>query len=244
MEYSEVKKHLYPVLLKNSQQNQGKYLGRDNGDFYMAFSIRPGKLQPWQEKSNFFSSTQHVTWQQFLDWQIPYQNILEAANQNLQKEEFLMMPLNTAIFMSMFEEAETYPDLNTGIVEKSPEGIYVVSNRTFREGADVLLCPKYLERIGEIIGGNYYVVPSSIHEILIVPEKGEIPVNIHDFHDIINTVNQNNVALEEQLGDYLQRYDSEKKLLVSTGTQKVVYPLIQEGKGKTPEKSIHKSPSL
>ena len=108
----------------------------------------------------------------------------------------------------------------------------------------LLLCPKYLERIGEIIGGNYFVVPSSIHEILIVPEKGEIPVNIHDFHDIINTVNQNNVALEEQLGDYLQRYDSEKKLLVSTGTQKPVYPLLQEEKGKTPEKSIHKSPRL
>lgn len=39
-------------------------------------------------------------------------------------------------------------------------------------GASMILHKSIRKKIGDIVGGNFYVLPSSIHEVMIIPEEG------------------------------------------------------------------------
>lgn len=39
-------------------------------------------------------------------------------------------------------------------------------------GASLILHKSIRKKIGDIVGGNFYVLPSSIHEVMIIPEEG------------------------------------------------------------------------
>ena len=48
-------------------------------------------------------------------------------------------------------------------------GSYVLSNKLRNYGAACIAYPHVLEMIGGILGTDYYVLPSSVHEVVIVP---------------------------------------------------------------------------
>ncbi len=48
--------------------------------------------------------------------------------------------------------------------------LYVMTNQVKIHGATTMVYPQAAEMLGERIGGNFFVIPSSIHEIMAVPE--------------------------------------------------------------------------
>lgn len=54
------------------------------------------------------------------------------------------------------------------ILAEIDDVIYVATNKKKVFGAAVMLYPNFLDHVREVIGSNFYVIPSSIHEILIV----------------------------------------------------------------------------
>ena len=77
--------------------------------------------------------------------------------------------------------------------------IRVLSNETGINGAAALLYPKMPEYIYKTVGGNYYLLPSSVHEFLIVPEKKGI--NPSELVAIVREVNRTEIEKEEFLSD-------------------------------------------
>ena len=67
------------------------------------------------------------------------------------------------------------------------------------------------EKIYEEIGENYYLLPSSIHEMIIVPESNS-PSREH-LNEMITEVNQTQVDEEEFLSDCVYYYNSSTKTL-------------------------------
>ena len=65
-------------------------------------------------------------------------------------------------------------------------------------GAGILFCQEYLKAIREKIG-DYYIIPSSIHEVLIVPNDGTMDIN--DLNFIVQDVNANEVSENDYLAD-------------------------------------------
>ena len=61
------------------------------------------------------------------------------------------------------------------------------------------------------MGENYFVLPSSIHEVIIVPESAS--PGYSDLNEMIREINQTQVAEEEVLGDHAYYYDCAKKEL-------------------------------
>ena len=60
------------------------------------------------------------------------------------------------------------------LVETGAVPMYVLTSQSKMDGAGVLARDGVLEKIGELIGSNFYVLPSSIHEVLIVPDNGNM----------------------------------------------------------------------
>lgn len=47
--------------------------------------------------------------------------------------------------------------------------MFVLTNESKLNGAAMLLCPETMDKIAEQVGSSYYILPSSIHETLVVP---------------------------------------------------------------------------
>ena len=89
-------------------------------------------------------------------------------------------------------------------VNKEP--FLVVTNRRGVNGASALFYPGMMEKIAEEAGGSYYVLPSSIHEVLIVKDEGEdVSASLEA---LVRDVNQRVVDPSERLSDHVYHYDA------------------------------------
>lgn len=100
-----------------------------------------------------------------------------------------------------------------GVPENEVEdsnGLWVISNDTGRYGASAIAYPGALEKIAEKIGNSFYVIPSSIHEMLVMPEGTEMKAK--DLDGMVASVNSTEVAEEERLTNHSYHYDKDAKL--------------------------------
>lgn len=87
----------------------------------------------------------------------------------------------------------------------------IVSNSKMLNGASALFYPGVMDQLSEMFGGNYVILPSSINEFIIVPDRG----NYDDLENMVRDINQNVVDPKEQLSDHVYHYDSVEKLFES-----------------------------
>lgn len=108
----------------------------------------------------------------------------------------------------VFESLETFvQDIFPEIVEPENEMLYPVwmlSMDSDTHGASVILQPEALIAIEEIFGGDYFILPSSIHEVIVVPDLG-IDDQEHDLNEMVRKVNHMVVDPEERLSDRVIR---------------------------------------
>ena len=91
--------------------------------------------------------------------------------------------------------------------EEVPSQLYVLSNMSKNKGAAVLSYPGVLEKAEQLFPKGFYILPSSIHELLIVPKSPEI--DPRELGEMVRAVNRAEVAKEEQLSDRVYEYDRE-----------------------------------
>ena len=90
-------------------------------------------------------------------------------------------------------------------------GLLVLTNDEETYGAVSLYLPDVQEQISEAVGGSYFVLPSSVHELLILPDNGDH--NARELAMMVKAVNSEMVAPEEKLGDRVLRYDADSARL-------------------------------
>lgn len=98
-----------------------------------------------------------------------------------------------------------------GIYQKPHKGIYVLTNESRLNGAGILAQNNVLEKVGNLLQSDFYILPSSIHEVLVVPDDGTFALK--ELESIVKEVNATQVAPEDLLSDKVQYYDRETKIL-------------------------------
>lgn len=83
--------------------------------------------------------------------------------------------------------------------------MYVATNADKINGAAVVLYDNLLKEFAERIGSDFFILPSSIHEVLFVPAIGE--VNARDLIRMVQEVNATEVAADEILSDNVYVYN-------------------------------------
>ena len=119
-----------------------------------------------------------------------------------------------ARFSTMFEVLSEIMSDNapSDIFDAADDMIFVLSNQNKINGASMLLCPTVMDMIAEKVGKDYYLLPSSIHEALIVPYRPDMEVD--SLATMVREVNATQVAKDEQLSDHVYRYDYDNHSLV------------------------------
>lgn len=95
-----------------------------------------------------------------------------------------------------------------GNLAKKPEGVmFVLTNREKQYGASAIVRPEVMEKVGRVFPEGFYILPSSIHETLIVPKSAELAPK--ELGNLVRGVNQTAVSREEVLSDRVYEYDRE-----------------------------------
>ena len=87
-----------------------------------------------------------------------------------------------------------------------PPQSLVLTNKNKYFGATAVLYPKLLNRIGDALHGSYYLIPSSIHEMLILPTS--IGITKPEINAMITEINKTEVSPEEVLADHCYFFDN------------------------------------
>lgn len=85
--------------------------------------------------------------------------------------------------------------------------MFVLTNPLRSLGAACILYDNVLLHIGNFLKENYYVLPSSIHEVIIIPES-QAPGK-ETLNDMIAEINETQVAIEDVLSNHVYYYDRE-----------------------------------
>jgi hypothetical protein len=93
--------------------------------------------------------------------------------------------------------------LNTN--QKVNEKMYVLSNDRGINGASTLLYPNVLYDFASSIRMNFYILPSSIHECILVPDTGKLSKAA--LKEMVKDVNDSHVSADEVLSNEVYYYD-------------------------------------
>lgn len=86
----------------------------------------------------------------------------------------------------------------------------VLSNVRQAQGAACILYPGVLEALARKEGCGFYILPSSIHEVVLLPDKRAFMVP-EELRQMIKDINSTQVVPEEVLSDSLYYYDAARK---------------------------------
>ena len=91
-----------------------------------------------------------------------------------------------------------------------PSPMWVATVEGAQNGACAIQYPDFLEQAAETLGGDFYVLPSSIHEVLLVADDGSMDLSY--LEAIVRSVNETEVAPADRLSDHVFHYDSEEHI--------------------------------
>lgn len=110
------------------------------------------------------------------------------------------------------EKAEQMPDVTfqsmaeiLGVPEMENMPLYVLTNGRKFKGASLITRENVLKDVSERVGGDFVLLPSSIHEVIIVPVD-QSTGKMDEFTEMVKFVNNNEVDPTERLSDHAYLY--------------------------------------
>ena len=91
--------------------------------------------------------------------------------------------------------------------------MYVATHEQCSLGAAVMRYPDFREMVRGIIRVDFYILPSSIHEVILVPES--FGLEPERMQEMVKEINQTGVAPEEVLSDSVYYFDGEEIRIVA-----------------------------
>ncbi len=110
------------------------------------------------------------------------------------------------IIQQMMGEGSKIPEF----VDDIP--MYVMTNSMKMNGAATMAYPNVVRNFANAIGKNVYIIPSSVHEVILIPETG---TEGNCLNDMVREVNETQVDPKEVLADHVYYYDREENKVSS-----------------------------
>ena len=145
------------------------------------------------------------------EWGVTAEQIQADAVAADRNRGVVLMNMNEIIKSMIFgEEPENL--LNEKLdIETMREPMFCLTNAQKMNGASLLLQADIRKQIGECLGSDYFVLPSSIHEALILPDNGMLEVA--ELSAMVKEVNETQVERREQLSDKVQFCDGKTAVM-------------------------------
>lgn len=135
-------------------------------------------------------------------WDITENDLYEFASDNTKR----LLP---AGIKSMFDTLSEMVDMED--LPNTDDFMYVLTNKEKLQGASTILYPDVLSTFAMKKNANLWLIPSSIHEWIIIPDDGNM--NRETLSKMIQEVNGSQLAVDEILSDHPYYYNRTTKVL-------------------------------
>lgn len=140
-------------------------------------------------------------------------------------------------------EEDLKPDRQEDYDEEYEEGrelsneipLLVLTTQSMVHGAAAVFIPDVMEQISKKMPEGFFILPSSIHEVMVLPKT--LGASIEALDDMVSSINEMQVDPEDQLSDFAHVYDPDRKILLCPGAPEL-------NKEKTPEKEQELDPDI
>lgn len=116
-----------------------------------------------------------------------------------------MMESDRADLFSMADIFKDMQGCNPGADLGDAFPMYILTNQRRFHGAVQILNSKAMEQAAVVIGQDFFILPSSIHETILVP-VGEMDASPRELAAMVHEVNETCVLEEEILSGHVYRY--------------------------------------
>ena len=203
MDYEQVKEMLF-IRVSNKEANAELLEGVPHKDvadlaitYHIAIEAQDGRfvsaMMTDQMMKNFGISQEQL----HVDAVRSSQAVMPAKLDSMQNIMMGLMP-------SAFGDEALYDEPTPG------NTMMVLTNRTGVSGASALFYPGMMEQAAGQFGSDYFVLPSSVHEVIMIPADGT--ANYHELEQMVQDINRMQVAPDEQLSDHVNRYDAKERI--------------------------------
>lgn len=134
--------------------------------------------------------------------------LAEAIKNNIEVTKPSLSPIGDVIMEILGEE----PERNKEMIEEirsNPVPMYVLTNKDKVFGASLIANKQLLDAIGKAMGQDYFILPSSVHELLLFPQS-EAP-DVEELKAVVMEVNRTQLKPEEFLSDNVYFYDGKNR---------------------------------
>ena len=128
----------------------------------------------------------------------------DAERNSIANEPIVFTPLFDMIKHLVNEDNMPSPE-DMGIVT------YIATNKTGFHGAAVAAYPEFCEQAAEKLGGSFFMLPSSVHEFILIKDDGRQKAK--DLNKMIRNVNETVLEPRDFLSDQCYHYDAKTKVL-------------------------------
>ncbi len=140
----------------------------------------------------------HINQQILKHWESSFDELYPLALENMQRKH----PAYIDSLDHMIEDM--LGDAGHMLLPPGESPFYILSLKDTTKGAVALIYPGMAERLAELLGGSYYLIPSSINEFLILPL--DFPVARENLVQMIEEVNREVLRQDEFLSNNLYEY--------------------------------------
>lgn len=148
-------------------------------------------------------------------WMVTRDELIDHAISNTIAVEASFKGMGETLRETMGIEIDD--EMISSLFPSEDEKMYVLTNPDKVFGASMLLNKDLLASIKERLG-DYYIIPSSIHEVIIVPESAG--VDLECLEQMVHDVNMSEVAPEDILSDRVFQFNAKTNRLEIAGQHK------------------------
>ncbi len=147
-------------------------------------------------------------------WDVTTEELYQAAIDNTPRLlKYEITGMAEVLCNIMQEEAPDQFDSDGWMMNFSNDiPMYVLSNRHKIEGAACILYPHVLSNFADTINSNFYIIPSAVHEVLLLPTN-QCEKNV-EILNMIREINDTQVSAEEVLSYSLYYFDRQTGKIV------------------------------
>ena len=187
-----VKECIYPILLsaRENKRQLGKLVFTRMLDLAVAYIIR-------HDTGNGYSGCIKISHNLLSHYKVSKAELHRQAVSNLEKDGYEFCDIESIVrnFMQKIMGVTEYG--------KAPLGMYILTNSKSYGAAGILNKNMLREFAGN---RNYYILPSSIHETIFVPDDGVCGKERLD--EMVKEVNAEQLETKEILSDHSYYYDA------------------------------------
>ena len=149
-------------------------------------------------------------------WKVSKETLFDTALANVRESDSYVMQdisdIVSEVVTGIFP-AENLLNISEDVPSISKESIYVLTSANLNRGASAILCPKVMDKVSRMFPEGFYLLPSSIHEMLVVSKDATHAYDAASLGSTVREVNETKVDREDVLSDRIYEYDKSRGVI-------------------------------